>query len=136
MEIIKKFLLDLKSTFLSKSFLTFCALGTVNCLTNSTFSALFSKFLQKNIAAIFGYIISLSIAFLLSSRFIFKTEPSFKKYFRFLISYIPNFIIFTLIIFATINTWKLPQFWGTFIAAVAGGPITYVIIKMYAFGNK
>ncbi len=76
------------------------------------------------------------MAFFLTSKFIFKSRPTFKKYVRFLISYIPNFIIFFLVTFLTINTWHLPQFVGTFLAAMTGGPITFVIIKLYAFGKR
>ena len=59
-----------------------------------------------------------------------------KKYLRFLISYIPNLIIYTLVSFITINLWQLDQFWATVLATAAGGPITFVIIKIYAFGNR
>ena len=83
-----------------------------------------------------GYAVALSIAYLLSSRFIFFSKPNIHKYIRFVISYIPNFIIFYLVTFITISKWELPQFWGTALAAVVGGPITYVIIKIYAFGKK
>ena len=30
----------------------------------------------------------------------------------------------------------MDQFWATVLATAAGGPITFVIIKLYAFGNK
>ena len=136
MSAIKEFLIKLKKTFLSKGFLEFCLLGTVNCLNDSFFSWLAEKIFQKNVAAVVGYLISLSIAFLLTSKYIFKTNPTLVKYYRFLLSYIPNFIIFFLITFITINTWHLHQFIGTFLAAAAGGPVTYFIIKIYAFGKK
>ncbi len=91
---------------------------------------------EGNTAAVMGYAVALTIAYLLSSRFIFYSKPCLRKYIRFVISYIPNFIIFVLVNTITVKTWGLPQFWGTAIAAAAGGPITYVIIKIYAFGKK
>lgn len=114
----------------------FCFLGFINCFNDSLFSWIAEKFFQKNIAAIIGYAISLTIAFFLTSKFIFKAKPTLQKYYRFLLSYIPNFIIFFLVTFITINTWKLNQFVGTFLAAAAGGPITFLIIEIYAFGKK
>ena len=91
---------------------------------------------RGNLAAVLGYAVALSIAYFLSCRFIFKDKANIKSYVRFIISYIPNFIIFYLVTFITINTWHMHQFWATAIAAAAGGPITYVIIKIYAFGKK
>ena len=91
---------------------------------------------RGNLAAVLGYAVALSIAYMLTCRIIFKNKPSLVSYSRFLISYIPNFIIFYLVTFITINTWHLHQFWATALAAAAGGPITYVIIKIYAFRKK
>lgn len=133
---IKGILHNLKSTFLSKGFLEFCILGFINCFNDSLFSWIAEKVFQKNVAAVVGYAVSLTIAFFLTSRFIFKSQPTVKKYYRFLLSYIPNFIIFFLVSIITINAWHLHQFVATFIAAAAGGPITYLIIKIYAFGKK
>lgn len=133
---IRELLLKIKRTFLSKNFIMFCALGVVNSFNDALFSSLFSYFMQKNLAAVAGYAISLTIAFFLSGHFIFKENPSFKRYVRFCLSYVPNFIIYVLVTFITINTLHLPQFWGTIAAAAVGGPVTFVIIKIYAFGKK
>ena len=128
----------LKKTFLSKGFIEFCSLGIVNVFNDSLFSWLFSliPFIGKgNVAAVLGYMVALSIAYILTCRFIFTSHPNKKSYIRFLISYIPNFLIY-LLVFMIIDRWNLPQFWATAIAAISGGPITYVIIKIYAFGKK
>lgn len=128
-----------KRTFLSKGFIEFCALGLINTFNDSFFSWMFSliPFIGRgNLAAVLGYAVALSIAYMLTCRIIFKNKPSLSSYWRFLISYIPNFIIFYLVTFITINTWHLHQFWATALAAAAGGPITYVIIKIYAFRKK
>ena len=136
-EAVTEFLRKLKNTFLSRGFIEFCALGIVNTFNDSLFSWLISLLVGRgNLAAALGYMGALSIAYLLTCKVIFKNKPSVKSYVRFLISYIPNFIIFFLVTFITINTWHLHQFWATAIAAAAGGPITYVIIKVYAFGKK
>ena len=131
------FLVKLKNTFLSRGFIEFCLLGLVNTFNDSLFSWLFSLLVGRgNLAAALGYSVALSIAYMLTCKVIFKNRPGLKSYFRFIVSYIPNFIIFFLVTFITINTWHLPQFWATALAAMAGGPITYVIIKIYAFGKK
>ena len=124
---------------MSKGFIEFCILGLINTFNDSLFSWIFSllPFIGRgNLAAVMGYAVALSIAYLLTCQVIFKNKPALKSYFRFIISYIPNFIIFYLVTFITINTWGLHQFWATALAAAAGGPITYVIIKIYAFRKK
>lgn len=125
----------IRDTFFNIRFLKFCLAGIINTFNAAFFSWLTSLFLQDNLAAVAGYVISLSINFYLNSTLIFKRRLNMRSYFRFLISYIPNFMIYFLVTFITINTLGLPQFWGTVLAAVTGGPITFIIIKFYAFGK-
>ncbi len=123
--------------FMSSGFPEYAAIGIFNTVTNAIFSSLLSLLhLQENLAAVLGFLISLSIGFFLNCRFVFYESPSLLKYVRFMLSYIPNFIIYFLVTFVTINTMQLPQFWGTILAAMAGAPITYLIIRLYAFGNN
>ncbi len=129
--------LKFKELFLSKGFVEFCCIGVINTFNDAIFSSLFHKMgLQVNAAAVLGYYIALTIAFFLSGRVIFKKRPRLKRYIKFLVSYVPNFVIYFLVTFVTINTMNLSQFWGTVLAASAGGPVTYFIIKVYAFGKR
>lgn len=121
---------------LHSGFIQFCLLGIINTFNDALFSWLAHFIMQENVAAVAGYAVALTIAFFLSCKVIFKSKPDFRKYIRFIISYIPNFIIFFLVTFITINTLHLPQFWATVLAAMAGGPVTYIIIKLYAFRKK
>ena len=123
-------------TFLSPKFILFCLLGVVNTFNAAFFSWLAHYVIQENAAAVFGYAVSLSINYFLNSRIVFKKPLNFKGLIRFIISYIPNFIIYFLVTFITINTLKMSQFWATVLAAMAGGPVTFIIIKLYAFGNR
>ena len=133
---IRQLLLKIKRTFVSKKFIEFCVLGVLNTFNHSLLSTLFSYFMQENVAYAVGYFFSLTIAFFLSSYIIFKKTPSLQRYIRFGISYIPSFIIGFLVTFITINTLKLPQFWATAIAAATGGPVTFVIMKIYTFKGR
>ena len=123
-------------TFLSPKFILFCLLGVVNTFNAAFFSWLAHYAIQQNAAAVFGYAVSLSINYFLNSRIVFKKPLNFNGLIRFIISYIPNFIIYFLVTFITINTLKMSQFWATVFAAMAGGPVTFMIIKLYAFGNR
>ncbi len=121
---------------MGSGFVEFCLLGIFNTFTNALFSSLAHKIhLQQNVSAVLGYLLSLTIAFFLNCKIVFLESPTVAKYIKFMLSYIPNFIIYFLVTFITINTMNLPQFWGTVLAVMAGGPITYIIIRLYAFGN-
>lgn len=135
MIIISKFLSKVKRTFVSRKFAYFCILGVINTFHDAFYSWLAHFILQENVAAVVGYLIALTIGFFINCRFIFKRQPTIRRYIRYGISYLPNFIIYFLVTFITINTMGLPQFWGTVLAALAGGPITFFIIKVYAFGK-
>lgn len=130
------FLKRLKKTFINRKFLGFCSIGIVNTFNTAFFSWLAHFKVQENVAAHIGFFVSLTINYILNSIIVFKSRLKLRKYLRFLISYIPNLIIYTLVSFITINLWKMDQFWATVLATAAGGPITFVIIKLYAFGNK
>ena len=124
-----------RNTFLSEKFIGFCLIGIINTFNTAFFSWLFHFILQENFAAYLGFFLSLTVNYLLNSHFVFKNHLHYKKYIKFLISYIPNFIIFFLVSFITINLLEMDQFWATVLATAAGGPVTFVIIKLYAFSR-
>mgnify|MGYP003304023673 FL=1 len=136
MNAIRTLLKKAKKTFLNEYFIKFCILGIFNTVVHGILSKIFSLVLQPNAAFALGFFGSNVIAFLLNSYVIFNKPASLKRYIRFLIAYIPYFTIGFLVTFITINTLKLPQFTATVLAAVAGGPITFVIMRVYAFGRK
>ena len=136
MNAIRTLLIKAKKTFLNEYFIKFCILGIFNTVVQGFLSKIFSLVLQPNAAFALGFFGSNVIAFLLNSYVIFNKPASLKRYIRFLIAYIPYFTIGFLVTFITINTLKLPQFTATVLAAVAGGPITFVIMRVYAFGRK
>lgn len=139
-EFILDFLIKMKKTFLSGNFIKFCLFGIINTLNTSIFSALFGLILKGNVAGSLagslGYIVSLQGAFLLTCRYIFHSKPTLKIYERFLISYIPSFILYVLIHAGALSALNLPQFWASFIAVMLSGPLTFVIVKIYAFNES
>lgn len=134
---MRRFYGRLRRVFLSRRFLTYCLLGIVNTFNTAWISTAASRVVpNRNAAALVGYFASLSGAFLLNCRFVFYNRPNLRRYARFLLSYVPNSIIYFLVTFMTINTWRLPQFWATALASMIGAPVTFVIIQFYAFRQK
>ena len=70
-----------------------------------------------------GYFVSLSVNYVLNSLIVFKNRLGIRRYLRFLLSYIPNFVIYTLVTLLTINVCDMDQFWATVLATMAGAPI-------------
>lgn len=133
---MRKLLSELKRTFLSKKFIGYCLIGILNTFNTAFFSWLVHFKVQENIAAYIGYFISLTVNYILNSIIVFKNRLMLRRYFRFLLSYVPNFVIYTLVSLLTINVMQINQFWATVLATAAGAPITFVILKLFAFGNK
>lgn len=133
---MRRLLRELKRTFLSKKFIGYCLIGILNTFNTAFFSWLVHFKAQENIAAYIGYFISLTVNYILNSKIVFKNRLNIRRYFRFLLSYVPNFIIYTLVSLLTINVMQINQFWATVLATAAGAPITFVILKLFAFGNK
>lgn len=127
---------QLKSMFLSKQFFNFLVVGGINTVNGILFSYIYSLFLDVNVSFIAGYITSMTISYWLNSTIVFKENMGFDKYIKFCISYIPNFIIqnICVLIFYNMMGWnKLIVF---ALAALIGVPVTFIIMKLFAFRKK
>ena len=123
--------------FFTREFLAFLIVGVINTLSNVIFSTIYSLFIPDTTLAFFpGYITSNVVSYLLNSFLTFKERLSFVRFVKFFISYIPNFIIQTVIV------WLFDRFVGGSpiiayaIAAVIGVPVTFVFMKIFAFRKK
>ena len=135
---IREIFLKLKRTFVCKKFIEFCFLGVFNTLNHAFLTMVLSETfqVQDNVAYAIGYIISLAIAFILSSYIIFKKPTTWKGFFKFYVSYIPSIIIGVLVSFITIQVMQLTPFWATIVAAAIGAPVTFVIMKIFTFRGR
>lgn len=123
-------------TFFSRAFISFVFVGVVNTLNTIIFSAVTSLFLDPNVSFILGYIFSLSVSYLLNSKITFKETLTFVKYIKFCISYIPNFIIQNVIVIIFYNGLGWNEVFVYALAGVLGIPVTFIILKLFAFKEK
>lgn len=121
--------------FLNRQFLIFVLIGVFNTLSGSLFATLYSLALNVNIAFICGYITSLIIAFFLNSKLNFRKKISLRRFIKFIVSYIPNFIIQNLIVIIFYNNLEWNKIITYFLAAIIGVPVTFVFMKLFAFGK-
>lgn len=123
--------------FFNKKFILFILVGCINTFNGIIFSFLYSLIIKSaNIAFVVGYITSLSVSYLLNSFITFKEKLNFKKYIKFCISYIPNFLIQNIIVFLVYNILNLHKLIAYILAAIIGLPVTFLLINVFAFNKK
>lgn len=115
----------IKSMFLSKNFISFLAVGCINTINGILISYIYSIFLNVNMSFILGYFTCISISYVLNSGFVFRYKISFKKYIKFCITYIPNFIIQNIIVFLFYNILSWNKLFVFALAAIIAIPITF-----------
>ncbi len=134
--------------FLSVQFFTFLVIGVINTLSTTVIAtvldlisgAAFDENMlilleSYNVTFIIGYVLSLAISFLLNSRFTFHEKPTLKKFVKFPVSYIPNFVIQYLLVWLfTALDWNRTL--AYLIAAVCALPITFLVMKLFVFREK
>ena len=114
----------------------YALIGTVGTLNTALLSSLLALVLEDNIASYLGYVIALSIGYLLNAKMNFHHRTSFPEYLRFMSSYIPSFIIYAVLSTVANAAWDWWTFFSSAVAAIAGVPITYALMYFYAFRNK
>ena len=126
----------LKNIFFTKEFFTFLIVGGINTINGIVFSYVYSLFLGVNVSFVLGYVTAMTISYILGVTLVFKEDMGVIKYIKFCISYIPNFIIqniFVLIFYNMLHWNKLIVF---ALAAIVGVPVTFIIMKFFAFNKK
>lgn len=122
--------------FFSFQFLTYAIVGTVNTVNGIILALIYSSFFDENLSFIFGYITGLLFSYILNSIVTFKQSLSFRKFIRYVISYIPNFLIqnVAVVVFYNILGWyKLVAY---SLSAIVAVPITFLLMKYFTFGNN
>lgn len=120
--------------FMSKEFILFLIVGCINALNGVILSTIYSKILNSSIAFVFGYLSSLCISYLLNSYVTFNDKKlSFKKFIKFCISYIPNFLIQLVCVLILINMLNINKVIAYALAAIIGVPVTYLLLALFTF---
>ncbi|WP_411169611.1 GtrA family protein [Clostridium sp. MB05] len=126
----------IKKIFITKEFIMFLIIGVINTFNGVIFSYIYSNMLNENMAFVFGYISGLIVAYILNSYLTFKEKLAFKKFVKFAISYIPNFIIQNIVVIITFNIMGLDKLIAYILAAILGIPVTFILLKFFAFKKE
>ncbi len=124
--------------FLSAEFITFLVVGVINTFAGSIFALFYRSFIPDNtIAFVPGYITANILSYFLNSIFTFRDfKFSVVKYFKFLLSSLPNLIIQTVTVKIFSDMLNLPSLLVYAAAAVIGVPLTFAFVKLFAFAKK
>lgn len=125
-----------RNPFMSKEFIAFLIVGVINAINGVLLASLFSLFLNPNLAFIIGYIVSLTISYFLNSILAFREKLAIIKYLKFCLSYVPNFLIQNGLVLLFYNVLGVNKFLVYVIAVVIAVPVTFLLIKIFAFGKK
>ncbi len=127
---------NLHRHFFSREFLLFLVIGCFNTFNTSLLASILALFFDTNFSFNIGYILANIIAYVLNSRLIFKEPLSLEKCAKFAFSYIPNYVIQNVIVLIFYNKLGFPNLAAFIIAAVLGVPLTFLAVKIFAFGKK
>lgn len=128
----------LRRQFWTKEFFLFVVVGVVNTLDCSLFAAVLMEYgiENANIAFNIGYVLSNILAYLLNCWLIFPTRPQLMQYLRFAISYVGNALIENAAVIVLYNWLGFPPVVSFVLAAIVSVPVTFLLVKMYAFRKK
>lgn len=122
--------------FFTKEFFLFLVVGCINTFNGTFLAWLFRHIIpDSNIAFNCGYIVANTIAYVLNSKFIFPEPLSLQRLMKFAVSYIPNYVIQNIIVLIFYNWLGYPDIVSYLIAAVLGVPVTFLFVKIFAFGR-
>lgn len=127
----------LKHHFFSREFLLFLVVGCINTFLCSFLAELFTPLIgNANVAFNAGYLLSNINAYILNGWLVFPTHLTLVRYVKFFLSYVPNYLIQNVIVLVFYNWLGLPSLASFLIAAVLGVPITFLFVKIFAFGRR
>lgn len=133
-KIILKFF---KKEFCTKEYLLFLVIGGINTLDCALFAEVIRWLgMDVNLAFNMGYFLSNVVAYVLNCYFVFPSKLSVGQYVRFALSYVPNFVIENLVVLVSYNYYTVPPLASFLLAAFVAMPITFLLVKLYAFGRR
>jgi putative flippase GtrA len=124
-----------KRLFFSPEFFRFLVIGCINAFNGVLFAYLLSLLFPAQVSFICGYLLSLVISYVINSLFTFHEIISISKMLKFMVSYIPNFLIQNAVVFVLLTLLRLPELLSFTVAAVIGVPVTFILLKLFTF-NK
>ncbi|MDR2394655.1 MAG: haloacid dehalogenase-like hydrolase [Treponema sp.] len=132
----ESFIEKIKRTYFSRDFIIFVFCGGMGTLTNFICSLLISTALNPSLSYICGYCLSLFVAYTLNAKLIFHDPLAFIAFVKFVMSYIPNFLILFSFVLVFLNIAGGNKIIVYGLAGLLGLPVTFILVKIFAFGKQ
>lgn len=135
---MNQFIEKLKTHFLSREFIWFLVIGSTCTVTTVAIAYCLRRifFINGNLAFNLGYMMGISLNYYLQATRVWFEKMTLHGLIKFALSYIPNYIIQNVIVFIFFNCLGLPDWFSYCAAAGLAVPITFLCIKIFAFGRK
>lgn len=130
---MEKLILKVKNTFFTVQFMKFILIGIINTFTGTIFSIIYSTLFNSTVAFICGYATGLVVSYTLNSIFTFKERLDLKKFIKFAIASMPNFLIQFICVLIIMNILGFDKIIAYGLAAVIGVPVTFILMKVFTF---
>lgn len=120
--------------FLDRDFFTFLFIGVINTFNGVWIALLYSLIINNpTLAYVLGFITSLMISYILNSKLNFKSKLLVRKFIKFAINNIPNFIIQVLSVTILLNILDLSKIISYSVSAIIAVPITFLLVKFNVY---
>lgn len=122
--------------FMDRKFLLFLFCGGSGTLFNFAVSLFSAQYVNPSLAYLIGYSASLFVTFYLTANLVFHQPMAMERFFKFVVSYIPNFLIQMILVLLFLKLWNLPPLLVYALATLLGLPITFLLLKLFAFKKR
>lgn len=128
---------NIANEFFTVAFFKFLIVGVINTFDCSLFAMLLMMLqMDGNLAFNLGYLLSNMLAYAINSWWIFPEPLSWRRYGKFMLSYVPNALIENIIVVVFYNWLEAPPLVSFLLAAILGMPVTYILVKWFAFDRR
>lgn len=134
---LEKMMEQIRYHFFTREFILFVVIGTFNTFNCSFIAWMITQVIpNSNVAFNIGYLLCNILAYVLNCKVVFFEPMTMQRYIKFFVSYIPNYIIQNVIVVIFYNMMGFPDIASFVIAAILGVPVTFLFVKIFAFGKK
>ncbi|MER5884684.1 GtrA family protein [Streptomyces sp. NPDC001941] len=114
----------------------FALVGAVNTGTYYGLYLLFSRWLPYVAAHVAAFLLSMVGSFFLTSRFTYRTRPTWRKFLLFPLTNAANFVVTTAGVYLLVSVAGLDSHWAPLPAAALAVPVTFLLSRTIMLGPE
>ncbi|MNW43894.1 GtrA-like protein [compost metagenome] len=126
----------LLTKLLNKEFLKFVINGGINTIATYLIYLFLLLFFNYSLSYTFSYVAGIFISFYLNTVFVFEEKLSFRKFVKFPIVYIVQYLINLIMMYFLVEQFNLPARVVPLIVIVVTIPVTYTLSKFIIKTNN